>query len=139
MALHSQEEDSVTALIKGLAMSLSLETISRVTTLPLGIRWSKEEKHVLVVVRKNFFLSKEKLVGDNNGVRREILPYPWDEVAYHILKYISCEGALSVVYAYHFRLIQKLRFKARLSLPQRQCPPFPPIVNNGDDLEGVSA
>lgn len=49
----------------------------------------------------------------------ESLPYPWDEVSYDILRYISCEGRLSVVYAYQFILLHELRFKEELSLPQR--------------------
>ena len=105
MALHSHEENSATTIVRGLAISLSPETINRVTTLPLGIRWSKEDKQVSVATGKNFFLSKEKHVEEKNGVRRESLPYPWDEVAYDVLKYISCEGLLSVVYAYHFRFL----------------------------------
>jgi len=41
----------------------------------------------------------------------ESLPYPWDEVAYHIMKYISCEGRLIMVYGYHFTLLHDLRLK----------------------------
>lgn len=50
---------------------------------------------------------------------REILPYPWDEVAYHILKYILYKGRMSVVYADHFRLLHELGLKAELPLSQR--------------------
>ena len=92
-------------------------------TLPLGMRWRKKDKQESVTTRKNFFLSKEKLVEDKNGVRREIFSYPWDEVAYHILKYISFEGILSVVHAYHFRLLQEPTFKADLPLSQRLSVP----------------
>lgn len=111
MELHSQGEDSSTIVVRGLVISLSPETISIVMTLPLGIQWSKEDKAVSVATRNNFFNQREKYMEDKNGVRRESLPYPWDEVAYHILKYISCEGRLSIVYAYHFRLLHELRFK----------------------------
>lgn len=104
-------------MVRGLVISLNAELISRVTTLPLGIRWSKEDKVVSVASRNNFFILKEKSVEDNNGVRRDRLPYPCDEVAYHILKYISCEGRLSIVYAYHFTLLHELRFKAELRIP----------------------
>lgn len=44
MALHSQEEDGATNVIRGLSIFLSLETIRRVNTFPLGVRWSKEDK-----------------------------------------------------------------------------------------------
>jgi len=112
MKLHSQGEYSSTTVVIRFSISPSPETISRVTTLPIGIRWSKEDKEVCVKTRKNFFILKEKPVGDNIGVRRESLPYPWDEVAYHIINDISYEGRLSMVYAYHFRFLHELRFKA---------------------------
>jgi len=41
MALHSQEEDSATTVVRGLAISLILETINRVTILLLGINGAK--------------------------------------------------------------------------------------------------
>lgn len=47
---------------------------------------------------------------DKNGVRRASLSYPWNEISYHLIKYISCEGRYSVVYGYHFRLLHELRF-----------------------------
>ena len=49
---------------------------------------------------------------DKNGVRRASLPYPWNEVIYHLINYISCEGRYSVVYGYQFRLLEELRFGA---------------------------
>lgn len=60
---------------------------------------------------------------DKNGVRRESLPYPWNEISYHLIKYISCESRYNVVYGYHFRPLEELRFGAdtppqnRLSIP----------------------
>lgn len=60
---------------------------------------------------KIFFLLEERLVEDKNGVRRESLPYPWDEVSHNILKYISYEGRSSVVYAYQFWLFYAIMFQ----------------------------
>lgn len=80
------------------------------TTLPLGIKWSREYKATGVTTKNSFFIANENHIEDNNGVRRERLPYPWDEVAYHILKYISYEGRISVVYAYRFILLHELKF-----------------------------
>lgn len=123
MALHSQEQDSGTTLFRGFSISLNLETISKVTNFPLGIIWNKEDKKVSFATRKYLFLSKEKSVEDKNGVRRESIHYPWDEIAYPIIKYISCEWILSVVYAYHFKLLEELRFKEKLPLSQRLSVP----------------
>jgi len=114
MALNSEGEDSATNVVSGLSISLNVEIISKVTTLPLGVQWCKEDKAVCVTLRKNFFIHRENPIEDKNGVRRESLPYPWDEVVYHILKQISCEGRLSIVYAYHFRLLHELLFKEEL-------------------------
>lgn len=123
MELHSQGEENATTIVRGLSISLSLKTISRVSTLPLRIRWRKKDKVVSVIARKNFFISKENPIEDKNGVRREILPCPCDELACHILKYKTCEGRLSVVYAYHFRFLHELRFKAEVPLSQRLSVP----------------
>jgi len=35
------------------------------------------------------------------------------------MKHIPCERRMSVVYAYHFRLLHELRFQAELPLSQR--------------------
>lgn len=45
---------------------------------------------------------------DKNGVRMEIIPYHWNKVNYHLIKYISGEGRYSLVYGYHFILLQEL-------------------------------
>lgn len=52
----------------------------------------------------------EEPIENQNGVRKVRIPYPWNEVRYHIIKYTSCEGRLSIVYGYHFRLLHELRF-----------------------------
>ena len=43
---------------------------------------------------------------------------PWNEVSLQIMKYITCEGRYSIVYAYHFRLLTELR--PRINLPVEQ-------------------
>jgi len=59
--LNGLDEDSATNVVRGLAFSLSRETINRVTTLPLGMIWGKSDKKFSVSTRKNFFLSKDNL------------------------------------------------------------------------------
>ena len=41
VALHSQAYDSVTTVVRGLEITITLEIISRVTTLPLGFKWNR--------------------------------------------------------------------------------------------------
>ena len=78
-------------MVRGLAITLSLKIISIVTTLPLGVKWVKE-RIPSTIAKKIFFLPVEEYIEDKNGVRRESLKYPWDEVTFYIMKFISCEG-----------------------------------------------
>ena len=112
-----------TTVVKFLLVEITPEVIGRITTLPLGLPWRKEDNGNNQLAKKKFLLEGEEAMDDKNGVRRESLPYPWNEISYHLIKYISCEGRYSVVYGYHFRLLQELRFAAetppqnRLSIP----------------------
>ena len=47
---HTRTQATVT--IRGLSMEITLELISRVTTLPLGLPWSKDEKPIGQAVKK---------------------------------------------------------------------------------------
>lgn len=116
MVLNQQREDSGTTIVKGLPIHLDTNFVSIVTTTPLGVQRGKEDRKINATTKKNFFLLEEENVEDKNGVRRESLHYPWDEVAYNILKYISCERRLRIVYAYQFRLLYELRFQTKLSI-----------------------
>lgn len=82
-----------------------------------------EDKFAHTISNKNVFLRDEEPIEDENAIRKEILPYPWNGVSYHILKYISCEGRLGIVYGYQFRPLHELRFgegipnERRLNIP----------------------
>jgi len=99
-----------TTMLKGLSVAITLEVISRVTRLPLGLPWRKEDKGNNTLEKKNLFLEGEEPMEEKNGNIRESIPYPWNEFNYHLIKYISCVGRYNVVYGYHFRLLQELRF-----------------------------
>ena len=73
----------------------------------MGLPWDKEERQEAINSRKEFFHPNEKPHEDKNGIKRESLPHPWPKVSYHI-KYITCEGKMSVVYAYRFRILHHL-------------------------------
>lgn len=81
MALHSWGEDNATTIIMGLVIHFNIYLMSRVTTIPLGVRWGKEDRTLNIVAKKIFFLHEEEPVEDKNGVRRENLPYSSNEVA----------------------------------------------------------
>ncbi len=74
-SLNPQERTSATTMVTALSIKLNLDVISRVTTLPLGIQWRKEDKANNTFAKKNFFLNDEQSIEDKIGVRRESLPY----------------------------------------------------------------
>lgn len=109
MSLRPQSKTQATVIFRGLTLELTTELISRVTGLPLGLPWSKEERLLGQATKKTFFLLEEHPVEDKNGVRRTSLPPLWSELSFQIMKYITCEGRFSIVFGYHFRLLCELR------------------------------
>jgi len=105
-------------------LEITPEFISRVTTLPLGLPWSKDEKQIFQAAKKNFFQNNETFVEDKNGIRRASMQYPWNEVSYQIIKYISCEGRYNIVYGYHFRILHELRYGMDTPSPQKLNIPY---------------
>lgn len=122
MVPHSKTHATVT--FRGIAIEISPDFISRVTSLPLGLLWSKDEKPLGQVAEKTFFQPNEHHIEDQNGIRRTSIHYPWDEVSYQIIKYISCEGRYSIVYGYHFRLLHELRYGTDIPTPQKLSIPY---------------
>ena len=57
----------------GLTLRLTPQFISRVTDLPMGVPWDKEERKLGQKAKKEFFLSEEQFSEDKNGVRRASL------------------------------------------------------------------
>ena len=124
MELKPQERTSATNMVRWLSITINSDVINRVTTLTLRIQWSKEDKDSNNFAKKKSFLNDEEPIEDTNGIKREKIPYPWDEVSYHILKYISCEGRLNVVYGYQLKLPHELSFKDDLPINQRLNVPY---------------
>ena len=75
----------------------------------MGLPWDKEEIQEATNAKKLFFLKHENPLEYKNGIKMEIIPQPWLEVAYHIIQYICYEGRMSGIYAYHFRCLHHLR------------------------------
>jgi len=124
MSLIPLAKANATIVVRGLSIIITPESINKITTLPLGLQWRKEEKTNNTLSNKVFFLEAEELIEDKNGVRRKSIPYPWNEVSYHIIKYISCEGRYIVVYGYHFRLLHELRFGGETPPHNRLIVPY---------------
>lgn len=94
---------------RGLNLRLTPRFISRVTELPMGVRWDKEERKLGQKAKKELFPPGEQFSEDKNRIRRTSLLPLWSEVSLQIMKYITCEGRFSIVYGYHFRLLTELR------------------------------
>ena len=74
LVTHSKTHATIT--FRGLTMEITPKFISRVTSLPLGLPWSKDEKPMGQVAKKTFFQPYEHLVEDKIGIRRTSIPYP---------------------------------------------------------------
>lgn len=137
MALNPQSRTSATTMVRTTSITINPKGISRVKTLPLGVQQRKEEKASNTLTKTNFFTKYEKPIEDKNLVRRDNLSYPWDEVAYHILKFISCEGRLSVVYGYQFKMLHELIFQPRFPIAERlSVPYFSPTIHHRNEPDG---
>jgi len=110
MSLRPHSKTHATVSFRGLTLELTPDFINRITDLPLGLPWSKEEKSLGQVAKKTFLQPEEHLIEDKNGVRRTSLPPLWSEVSYQIMKYITCEVSFGIIYGYHFRLLYELRY-----------------------------
>lgn len=124
MSLTPQARVSATAIVRGFSIKITLESISRITTLPLVLQWRREDKARSTYAKKKFVLEDEEPIEEKSGISREGIPYPWDELSCHIFKYISCEGRLSIVYGYQFRLLHELRFGEELPPNRRLSVPY---------------
>jgi hypothetical protein len=51
------------------------------------------------------------------GIPRSWLVHPWDELAYLIQKFITCEGRFNIIYLYHIKLLQHLRGDCEINMP----------------------
>jgi len=63
-------------VVRGCSIDLTPEIITRITTLPLGVPYRKEDKGNSQTAKNKFFLEGEEAMEDKNRVRRAILPYP---------------------------------------------------------------
>ena len=74
MALRPDSKTHATVSFRGLTLELTPDFMSRITRLPLGLPWSREERSLGQVAKKTFFLPEEHPIEDKNGVRRTSLP-----------------------------------------------------------------
>ena len=81
MSLQPKFKIMATVNFRGLTLKLTPQLISRVTDLPLGIPWSKEERSLGQKSKKEFFLPEEQFSEDKSGVQRASLHPFWSKVS----------------------------------------------------------
>lgn len=124
LSLTPHSKTHATVSPRGLTIEITLEFISRVNCLPLGLPQSKEEKPLGQFTKNTFFQPDEHPVEDRNGIKRKSIPYSWDEVSYQIIKYLSYEGRYNMVDVYHFRILHELRYGMDLPTTQKLSIPY---------------
>lgn len=86
MNLQKPEGQGLIIVVNVLVIYVIEDSINKVTTPPKGIHWNNEKRQEAINSKSGFFLLNEQHDEDKNIIRRESLPYPWVEVAYHIIK-----------------------------------------------------
>ena len=59
----------------------------------------------------------ELVQGTEKGTRQNSVPIPWGEVALRVYKFITCKGRFSLVFDYHFKILNHLRHHKYISMP----------------------
>lgn len=54
---------------------------------------------------------------DKQGTKQISLPGEWSQVAFHVMKYLTCEGKYSNLHSIHFKLLSHLRHGRRMNIP----------------------
>lgn len=101
------------AIVQGLDITVTMETIADVSGLPLeGEQYFPKtyKQSTKLQPTQNKFLqrgkSMEMVVGQ--GTKLQSLPGHWREVVRYIIHYITCEGRFQYVFAQHFKLMLHL-------------------------------
>ena len=68
-------------------------------------------------LKEDFLEEEEKLEKKGRGVDRLLLPQPWADVTLGLIKYITCEGRSTIIFNYHFHLLNHLRHQNKINLP----------------------
>lgn len=103
--------------VRGLKLEVREEVTARVTGLPVeGKRWINRKVND-PSLKGDFLQEEESLVKKRKGIDRLSLPQPWVDVALYLIKYITCEGRETIVFNYHFPLLNHLRHQQMINLP----------------------
>ena len=91
---HPKGHDVVTT-VKSLIIYIYKDLINMINTLLKEIQWIKKERHESINEKREFSLPGEQSDEEKNWDQKGNSTTTRDEIAYNILKYISCEGILA--------------------------------------------
>jgi hypothetical protein len=77
---HNLEEQEYSTTVKGLWIKFNEPILVSIKILLFGFPWDKDERKLALYAKKYFFETYENMEETKNGVKRETLPSPWDEV-----------------------------------------------------------
>lgn len=86
-------------------------------TLPIEVKRWFNKKISDPSLKEDFIQREEQLVKKGRGIDRLSLPQPWADVTLYLIKYIKCEGRATIVFNYHFSLLNYLRYRQFINLP----------------------
>lgn len=67
-------------------------------------------------LKEDFLQESESLVKKGRGIDRMSLPQPWVDVALFLIKYITCEGRATIMFNYHFPLLNHFCHEQQINL-----------------------
>lgn len=95
--------------VRGLKLEVTEEVIARVTGLPVeGKRWFNKKVND-PSLKGDLLQEEESLIKKGRGIDIFSLPQPWADVSLYLIKYINCEGTTTIVFNYHFPLLNHLQ------------------------------
>lgn len=95
---------------------ISLELIVEATNLSTDGQWFAREMGASRIDVLQFINQPKVLVKKKNGYDQQLLPRSWDKVAATVVKLVTCEGRISVLYGYHFKVLCHLRGKGLICI-----------------------
>ena len=94
--------------VMGLNIFVDEEIISQINEILKGQRWDRDDRSWNLRVKNSLFKPQEQYEENRNGVKWESLPKNWVNIAFYIMKYLTCEGRLSMVYSYNFIILHQV-------------------------------
>jgi hypothetical protein len=113
----AQSFDGERATVGNLTIRITGDSLAFFTGLPhIGERYFKtkhfKDKSWVPFISR----SRVAVVNWKKGIARSWLVHPWDELAYLIQKFITCESRFSIIYLYHIKRLQHLRGDCEINM-----------------------